>query len=475
MQRKAGADGILLHTTFALNFRFGEIEYSRTDSSGKKVLNKEQYENEIRFGKEVKRQQALSLADIEGRIIDEAGNIDPEKLKEFFNELQAQGVQIMTGKNAEALLKKHNANALYLPGDTPGQPGMIVLREGADKQHIIEEIFHLKQHEQEGFRTLGASEIIDMELEAHDQMLEYARTKGWTKEEIEQLERNKAAWESDKKKYNSDVEFREKFDAELGGFKNRDDVFPDDKLNYYKRDDGEYLDVTLDDGSVVTLKRGAADQEWEVSGGRSETIVPKETILKRLPEKYRIKNAEIIISKSHNKSIGAGENQNLYKSFDEETAPQWYKDDHRFSSLASDPAHGNKISPATIAEAMAGLEAEKRGIIKGPIERGPAEIEFYDANGDPWDVKAPPSAKSGQKDFFDPEVSGGAIKKELTVKGDPKGTFPNKKTNLPSERRVILDVTYLNQKDYDSLWDWLHHNLTSDELSRVFEVKVKLD
>jgi hypothetical protein len=200
----------------------GEIEYSRTDTNGKKILNKEQYENEIRFGKEIKRQQAISLADIEGRILDEAGNIDPEKLKEFFNELQSQGVQIMTGKNAEALLKKHNANALYLPGETPGQPGMIVLREGANKQHIIEEIFHLKQHEQEGFRTLGASEIIDMELEAHDQMLEYARTKGWTKEEIEQLERNKAAWENDRKKYNSDVEFRKKFDEEFGGFKNRD-------------------------------------------------------------------------------------------------------------------------------------------------------------------------------------------------------------------------------------------------------------
>ncbi len=220
-----------MHITFAPHFRFGELIYSRTDSSGKKILNKEQYENEIRFGKEIKRQQAISLADIEGRILDEAGNINPEKLKEFFNELQSQGVQIMTGKNAEALLEKHNANALYLPGETPGQPGMIVLREGADKQHIIEEIFHLKQHEQEGFHTLGASEIIDMELHAHDQMLEYARTKGWTKEEIEQLERNKAAWENDRKKYNSDVEFRKKFDEEFGGFKNRKNKIDYDELS----------------------------------------------------------------------------------------------------------------------------------------------------------------------------------------------------------------------------------------------------
>ncbi|MGL5892074.1 MAG: hypothetical protein ACRC3B_19430, partial [Bacteroidia bacterium] len=179
----------------------------------------------------------IDISELEKSILDTAGNVDPKKLRALLTSLEAKGVQIMTGEAAEQLLTKRNANAMYIPGDTPGQPGMLVLRENADRKLLIEEIFHLKQHELEGFRTLLPSEIIDMEIDAHDRMIAYAE-KNWKPEDVEQLKKNKEIWESDKKKYNSDAEFKKKFDEEFGGFKNRNDVFPDDKLNYSKRDDG---------------------------------------------------------------------------------------------------------------------------------------------------------------------------------------------------------------------------------------------
>jgi hypothetical protein len=67
----------------------------------------------------------------------------------------------------------------------------------------MEELMHLEQHRVTGFRTLTGGEIIEMEIDAHRQMLAYARGKGWTKEEISRLERNKLSWEEDRKKYSN--------------------------------------------------------------------------------------------------------------------------------------------------------------------------------------------------------------------------------------------------------------------------------
>ncbi|MGF1527946.1 MAG: hypothetical protein ACFCBW_14315 [Candidatus Competibacterales bacterium] len=141
-----------------------------------------------------------------------------------------------------------------------------------------------------------------------------------------------------------------------------------------------------------------------------------------------------------------GQMPERYKSLaSNDDVPSVYRDDPRFDDLAADPAHGGKVKSSTRAEAMAGLEAEAQGLVDGPIKRGPAQIEFYDANGDPWDVKTPPSAKPGQPDFFNPEQSGNAILKELRNKGEPAGTFPNELTGDPAPRRVILDSTYLTK------------------------------
>ena len=176
-----------------------------------------------------------------------------------------------------------------------------------------------------------------------------------------------------------------------------------------------------------------------------------------------------------NRVESPGKQMDKYKSFKEtQDVPEKYRNDPGFEDLVKDPDHDFAIKPATRAEAMAGLEAEAQGLIKGPIERGPKRIEFYDADGNPWDVKAPPSAKPEQRDFFDAEVSGLSILNELRAKKTPPGTFPNKYTGEPTKMRIILDSTYLKPKDHKALWDWLNKNLTSGELGRIVEVNTKI-
>lgn len=65
---------------------------------------------------------------------------------------------------------------------------------------------------------------------------------------------------------------------------------------------------------------------------------------------------------------------------------------HRdFFPLVMDPAHRNQVDYNSIEEGKTGVLAIRNGVIKGPLTRGPKEIEFYDSNGYPWDVKSPRS------------------------------------------------------------------------------------
>ena len=131
-----------------------------------------------------------------------------------------------------------------------------------------------------------------------------------------------------------------------------------------------------------------------------------------------------------------------YNSFTDNTqVPDKYKNDPRFNDLATDPDQGYQVKPGSRAEAVAGLEAEAQGLVPGPIKRGPEGTEFYDAQGRPWDVKAPPSPPSGVKWKFNSKKAGQSIKKELSQKAKPQnappGTYPNEATGQPELRRVI--------------------------------------
>ncbi|MCU0435829.1 MAG: hypothetical protein MUC87_20385 [Bacteroidia bacterium] len=271
----------------------GNIHYKRSDSSGTKELTKEEFDNQYKIAQNEKhRADSIALAEIEGQILDRNGNIDTEKLKAFFKQLEDEGVKIITGKNAEALLDKHNANALYIPGDKPGQPGMIVLREGADRQHIIEEIFHLRQHQAEGYRTLSAGEIIDMEIEAHEYMLEYGRAHGWTEAEILQLERNKGLWEGDKKRFHdpAEVDFRKKFISEQKVFKNKDDLIPDENVYPISLESGrEKISIITNDGDYYVVRRNSSG-DWEIEQRpEGKGTVNDESVIEAA-KKYESKN-----------------------------------------------------------------------------------------------------------------------------------------------------------------------------------------
>lgn len=82
---------------------------------------------------------------------------------------------------------------MYMPGEA-GKPGTLVIREGASHHVIMEELLHLEQHRILGYRELSASDMLRMENEAHEALLEYGRNRGWTKEELRQLEQNQQYW-----------------------------------------------------------------------------------------------------------------------------------------------------------------------------------------------------------------------------------------------------------------------------------------
>ena len=159
--------------------------------------------------------------------------------------------------------------------------------------------------------------------------------------------------------------------------------------------------------------------------------------------------------------------------------PIRYRNNPRFNNLARDPDKGGAIRSESRAEAMAGLEAEAQDLIPGPIKRGPKETEFYDADGRPWDVKAPPSPQPGDVWSFRAEQVGNSIRKELrlksTPKGAPAGTYPHEKTGFPEPRRIILDSSYMTKENHKALWEWLNKNLTPVELKNIVEVNVNVE
>ena len=160
---------------------------------------------------------------------------------------------------------------------------------------------------------------------------------------------------------------------------------------------------------------------------------------------------------------GQSEKYNTFKT--NADVPSKYSKDQRFDDLASDPDHAGKISSKTRQEAMAGLEAESQGLIKKPIERGPKGIEFYDGDGNPWDVKAPPSPPEGKNWRFDAEQAGDSIIDELR-----KPDFPNKTTGNLEKRKVILDSSYMNEADHKALRDYIKKEASKEELGRIVEI-----
>ncbi len=153
--------------------------------------------------------------------------------------------------------------------------------------------------------------------------------------------------------------------------------------------------------------------------------------------------------------------------------PNIYSSDFdRFFKLSRDPAHERNdgtIGPRerthkTRMEAMAGLEAERQGLVKEKITRfKEADVEFVDGDGHFWDVK------TGAAGYFKAPELGKSIKEELG-----KEPLENPFSKILEKRRVIIDCTYLNDNQLAELRTWISANFDADEKSRIIEVNVQL-
>jgi hypothetical protein len=171
-----------------------------------------------------------------------------------------------------------------------------------------------------------------------------------------------------------------------------------------------------------------------------------------------------------------GNRADLYRSFDDlQAVPTHYRSDSRFQELSTDPAHlDHGPNFASRNEAMTGLEAEQLGILVAPISRGPAEIEFYDGAGHPWDVKTTPSPGPNGKFTFRAAEVGQAILNQFRYPTGDTRLFENLNTRVFEPIRILLNATYLTPEDHGRLWLWLRQNLTEAELARIYELNLRI-
>ena len=108
---------------------------------------------------------------------------------------------------------------------------------------------------------------------------------------------------------------------------------------------------------------------------------------------------------------------------------------NEYDALAADPSHGNAIGPKGRQERQVGLNAERQGLLPGPITRDPTgAAEFIDGAGQAWDVKGFNSNPLYRRGRFN-------------VRRDAD----NVDKSLANKENVIIDTINMNQQDIDSL------------------------
>lgn len=147
--------------------------------------------------------------------------------------------------------------------------------------------------------------------------------------------------------------------------------------------------------------------------------------------------------------------------------PDWFKDKTGFYTMIYDPDRG-VVTPQTVREVMAALEAERQFIVKGTISRAPrgSNADFYDGDGNPLDVKSYSSKRTPQGLEFNPKHLLSMILEKLNR------MTPNLYTHALTEMRIILDITYLTPFDLSLLEEELEKQLTVDLRSRVLRVSL---
>jgi hypothetical protein len=149
-----------------------------------------------------------------GKKVGRTGGEVYENIGQLQEYLKGKGVDVVIGDEAAAMLEKHNANALYVPG-APGKPGKMYFRANPTRNEVLEELVHFNQHKQLGFRQLTREELIELELMAQDKMLAWAEKKGWSKELRDRLESAREEWDELRKKLEANPENAEKIMEEV--------------------------------------------------------------------------------------------------------------------------------------------------------------------------------------------------------------------------------------------------------------------
>jgi hypothetical protein len=122
----------------------------------------------------------------------------------------------------------------------------------------------------------------------------------------------------------------------------------------------------------------------------------------------------------------------------------------RVTSLASDPAKGNKIVDGSLEEAAVALTAERKQIFREATREASGSAEFIDDRGIQWDVKSPLSPPLGQNWAYSPEHQLVKIRHDLE-QGD----------------QVLFNLSRVNDKDRDDTLRLLKAELTCQERAQL--------
>jgi hypothetical protein len=110
---------------------------------------------------------------------------------------KAKNVVTVSGKDAERMMEELGVNAMYVPGPG-GRPGILVVGPNASKADVFEEMLHMKQHEALGWKKMTKEEIIQGEIDAQTEMIQYAKDNKLPAEKIDEYEQTKKIWEEQK-------------------------------------------------------------------------------------------------------------------------------------------------------------------------------------------------------------------------------------------------------------------------------------
>jgi RHS repeat-associated protein len=136
----------------------------------------------------------LELTSLSGRVGPE---FNPQQLERILANLERRGVTVERSGDAVAYLDRIGAGAVYLPEQ--GRPGVLLMRPGATRLEVAEELIHHGQAVRTGFQlpTNVSTELLaaQREVAAQDALLQIAQRLDWTQEEIAAINRAKQYWQ----------------------------------------------------------------------------------------------------------------------------------------------------------------------------------------------------------------------------------------------------------------------------------------